>query len=119
MKHGLSIQTTRVEGVFRYGPYIALSAGEYQIKLHRQIRKSGVRTLELEATLDFGKKVLRAKALDARRDDGLIAEMGISTPTAVSAFEVRLWFRRIATLAFTHWKFFFERHVLLAQATSI
>ena len=91
MKRGLSIQTTGVEGVFLYGPYIALPAGDYQIKLHGKIKRTGVGNLKLEATIDFGDKVLAARALDASRTDGLIVHMAVNIPTAVNTFEVRLW----------------------------
>ena len=88
---GFRFKPPESKGVFLYGPYIALPAGDYQIKLHGKIKRTGVGNLKLEATIDFGNKVLAARALDASRIDGLIVHMAVSIPTAVNTFEVRLW----------------------------
>lgn len=87
---GVSIETTAVAGFLFYGPYISLPAGDYRIRIHGDILDLGGSTFQVETTVEFGNKILSAHTFDVVRSDGLVAELELHVPIAVSGFEVRL-----------------------------
>ena len=91
IRRGKSIETTGNKGVFLYGPYLSLPAGDYQVRLHGRIRKLGTSTLTMEATAHFGNQILGTHAFDPAHSDGLIAEMEFHISSAVAEVEFRLW----------------------------
>ena len=89
-RQGDSIETTGADGFLFYGPYISLPAGEYQIRIHGEVRNLAKRTFEVETTAELGDKLLSVHTFDAVRTDGLVAEIDVRIPIAVSGFEVRV-----------------------------
>ncbi len=94
IKRKQSIETTGIAGLLFYGPYIALPAGGYQIRIYGEVKNLDANTFQVEATAQFGNKILSSHVLEALRKSGLIAAIDISLPTAITEFEVRLMVSR-------------------------
>lgn len=90
-KDGLILQTTGTAGCLLFGPYVSLSAGRYQVKLHGHVECLGTPSAYADIALQNGAKVVVAHALAVLPNVDVVVEMEVFLKADVNDLEVRVY----------------------------
>lgn len=90
-QEGLTMQTAGAEGCLLHGPYLALPAGRYQVRIYGRIKHLGTPPAYADITTQKGTQILSSYPLAASPELGLVAEMEVFLKTSITDFEVRVW----------------------------
>jgi glycosyltransferase involved in cell wall biosynthesis len=90
-RSGLRISTTGVSGYLIYGPYLQLTAGHYQVRVHGLVTRLGLPKAYADVATSQGTDVHASSILSVSLVDTVLAEMEVDLKLIVTDLEVRLW----------------------------
>lgn len=89
--NGRAIESAGSSGYLLFGPYLALAAGQYLIKIKGLVRAGGLSGARMDAVIDKGSVILTESMLTEPGTDGFLAIVPISLDQPCTDLEVRVW----------------------------
>ena len=93
--------TTKQAGYLLYGPYIALSPGQYRITIRGEVGDTGLDYAGMDVVIDKGSIILAQSSLNVPSLDSEIGSVKINVVTSCSDLEVRVWVNQNTELQVT------------------
>lgn len=91
VRDGLNLKTVGVGGCLMHGPYLALPAGRYQVKLHMQVQYLGNPAAYIDVGVRGGSEILAIHHLSCFPDEPQTIEIEVFIKNTVTDFEVRVF----------------------------
>lgn len=88
---GKNLVSTGVAGNLLYGPYLALSAGNYRVVIRGALRQMGTTAARMDVAVNQGALILVESVLGEPGTDGCLCSLSISLDAPCSDIEVRVW----------------------------
>lgn len=88
---GRNVSTTGEAGFLLFGPYISLTAGDYQVLIRGEIGGSDLVGVRADICVNAGADVLAETVLDNPDENGNFAILNVSLEFPCTDFEIRVW----------------------------